>query len=136
MDTQKLFLHIQLAEELNEIAFHKPILNKVQSSLKNIQTFDIDNFSDASLVQSTLSLLERYNHVIILIEAKPQAKLNYLRAFFTNFIENPRKLKILLSGNNEGLEKILSILNYQRIQENTQETDLIQTIHSEFSLNK
>lgn len=131
----KLFLHIQLATELKSINFHKPIISIVRENIEAVQIFDFDNFSDTSILNFANELLTKADQIVIYFEAEPQANMNYLRSFLTNLLDKPEVIPILLSGNNEALEKILSILGYQKISENTQEIELIETIHSMFLLN-
>jgi hypothetical protein len=131
----KLFLHIQLAAELRNINFHKPIITIVRENIEAVQIFDFDNFSDSSILNYANELLKKSDQIVIYFEAEPQANMNYLRSFLTNLLDKSEVIPILLSGNNEPLEKILSILSYQKISENTQEIELIETIHSMFLLN-
>ena len=131
----KLFLHIQLAAELRSINFHKPIISIVRENIEAVEIFDFDNFSDASILNYANELLKKADQIVIYFEAEPQANMNYLRSFLTNLLDKPEVIPILLNGNNEPLEKILSILSYQKISENTQEIELIETIRSRFLLN-
>lgn len=131
----KLFLHIQLAAELRNINFHKPIITIVRENIEAVQIFDFDNFSDSSILNYANELLKKSDQIVIYFEAEPQANMNYLRSFLTNLLDKSEVIPILLSGNNEPLEKILSILSYQKISENTQKIELIETIHSMFLLN-
>ena len=131
----KLFLHIQLAAELRNINFHKPIISIVRENIEAVQIFDFDNFSDSSILNYANELLKKSDQIVIYFEAEPQANMNYLRSFLTNLLDKSEVIPILLSGNNEPLEKILSILSYQKISENTQKIELIETIHSMFLLN-
>lgn len=131
----KLFLHIQLVAELRNINFHKPIITIVRENIEAVQIFDFDNFSDSSILNYANELLKKSDQIVIYFEAEPQANMNYLRSFLTNLLDKSEVIPILLSGNNEPLEKILSILSYQKISENTQEIELIETIHSMFLLN-
>lgn len=131
----KLFLHIQLAAELRNINFHKPIISIVRENIEAVQIFDFDNFSDTSILNYANELLKKSDQIVIYFEAEPQANMSYLRSFLTNLLDKSAVIPILLSGNNEPLEKILSILSYQKISENTQEIELIETIHSMFLLN-
>jgi hypothetical protein len=130
-----LFLYIEISSDSLGISYEKPIISTIKKNFAEVLTFDFDNFSDGLVLRYANELLKESEQTIVFFEVEETSNLKQLMPLLTKILDKPEQLTIIMRGNNERLEKILSILNYLKIQENTHEIELIETIRSRFLSN-
>lgn len=127
-----LFLHIQITDKPEEIIFYNPIIAFLKEQKNEFIIYDFDNHSDALIIGYGNKLIADSEKTVIFIEAMPESNFKNLMPLFTSFLDNPEQLQFILQGSNPRLEKILSILTYIKIQENTPINESIEAIIKQF----
>ena len=127
-----LFLHIQITDKPEEIIFYNPIISFLKEQKSKFIIYDFDNHSDSLIIGYASKLIADSEKTIVYIEAMPESNFKNLMPLLTSFLDNPEQLQIVLKGNNPRLEKILSILTYAKVPENTLIFESIETIIKQF----
>ena len=128
-----LFLYIQITDKPEEVKFWNSIIPFLKKqNVKDLIIYDFDNHSDSLIINYANKLLADSEKTILYIETMPESNFKSLMPLFTNFLDNPDQLQFILQGNNTRLEKILSILTYIKIPENTPIIDSIEPIIKQF----
>ena len=126
-----LFLYIQIMDKPEEVKFYNPTVFP-KERYPELIIYDFDNHSDSLIINYANKLLANSDKNIIYIETMPESNFKSLMPLFTNFLDNPDHSQFILQGNNTRLEKILSILTYIKIPENTPIIDSIEPIIKQF----
>ena len=128
-----LFLYIQITDKPEEVKFYNPIIPFLKKqNIKDLIIYDFDNHSESLIINYVNKLLADSEKKVIYIETMPESNFKSLMPLFTNFLDNPDHSQFILQGNNAPLEKILSILTYIKIPENTPIIDSIEPIIKQF----
>lgn len=127
-----LFLYIQVRNNRNNITYNNESIDFVKKTKPSVIVYDIDNHSDNLTFHYANSLIKEAEKVLVFFELEEDASLKQMMALLNNLLDKPDSLKLLIKGNNERLEKTISILDYQKIKENTHEIGILETILREF----
>jgi hypothetical protein len=127
-----LLLYIQITEKPEEVKFYNPIISFLKEQHLDLTIYDLDNHSDTLLINYVNKLISDSEKTIIYIEATPEGNFKNLMPLLTNSLDNPDHLQFILQGNNPRLEKMLSILTYIKIQENTSINPTTEAIIKQF----
>jgi hypothetical protein len=127
-----LFVYIQITNTPEEVKFYNPFIPLLKEQPIDFVIYDVDNHSDSFLVNYVHQLINDAEQTILFVEALPDGKFKNLMSLFTNLLDNPKQIQIILKGDNLSLEKILSILTYIKIPENTPITQPIEAIIKQF----
>ena len=127
-----LFLYIQITDKPEEVKFYNPIIAFLKKQNNDIIIYDFDNYSDSLIIGYAHKLIADSEKTIIYIEVMPECNFKNLMPLLTNFLDNPDHSQFILQGNNPRLEKILSILTYIKIPENTPIFESIESIIKQF----
>jgi hypothetical protein len=127
-----LFLYIQITERSEDVKFHNPIIPQLKEKNLDAVFYDIDNHSEGFIIGYANKLLSESTKKIILIDTELESNFSKLMSLLTNLLDNPEGTEIFIKGNNQRLEKMISIFTYFRILESTDKNELIETIISKF----
>lgn len=127
-----LFVYIQITNTPEEVKFYNPFIPLLKEQPIDFVIYDVDNHSDSFLVNYVHQLINDAEQTILFVEALPDGKFKNLMSLFTNLLDNPKQIQIILKGDNLSLEKILSILTYIKIPENTPINQPIEAIIKQF----
>ncbi len=127
-----LFLYIQVTNYPEEIKFDNPIISYLKKQNNHLFIYDLDNHSDSFIINNANKLIGDSEKTIIYIDTMPEGNFKNLMPLLTNSLDNPDRLQFILQGNNARLEKMLSILTYIKIQENTPISESIEAIIKQF----
>lgn len=127
-----LFLYIQVRNNRNNITYNNESIDFVKKTKPSVIVYDIDNHSDNLTFHYANRLVKEAEKVLVFFELEEDASLKQMMALLNNLLDKSDSLKLVIKGNNERLEKTISILDYQKIKENTHEIDILETILREF----
>lgn len=127
-----LFLYIQVRNNRNNITYNNESIDFVKKTKPSVVVYDIDNHSDNLTFHYANSLIKEAEKVLVFFDLEEGASLKQMMTLLNNLLDKPDSLKLLIKGNNERLEKTISILDYQKIKENTHEIGILETILREF----
>lgn len=127
-----LFLYIQVRNNRNNITYNNESIDFVKKTKPSVIVYDIDNHSDNLTFHYANNLIKEAEKVLVFFDLEEGASLKQMMALLNNLLDKPDSLKLLIKGNNERLEKTISILDYQKIKENTHEIGILETILREF----
>jgi hypothetical protein len=127
-----LFLYIQISERPEDIKFFNPIVSQLKEKNLDIVFYDIDNHSEPFIIGYANKLLSESNRKIIFIDTELESNFSKLMSLLTNLLDNPEGVEIFLKGNNQKIEKMISIFTYFKISETTHENEIIERIISKF----
>lgn len=127
-----LFLYIQITERPEEVKFLNPFASQLREKSLDITFYDIDNHSESIIIGYANKLLFESTKKIILIDTDLNSNFSKLLSLFTNLLDNPEGIEIFITGNNQRLEKMVSILAHFKFPESTNENDKVERIISKF----
>lgn len=127
-----LFLYIQVRNSPEKVSYFNEYLTFVKELESNTIVYDIDNYSDGLSFYYANKLIKESTKILVFFVLEENSSLKQLMGLLVNLLEKSENTKVLMKGNNERLEKLISILDYQKIKENTHEIPLLQSILSEF----
>ena len=127
-----LFLYIQITERSEDVKFHNPIITQLKEKNLDAVFYDIDNHSEGFIINYVNKLLSESIKKIILIDSELESNFSKLMSLLTNLLDNPEEIEIFIKGNNQKLEKMLSIFTYFKISDSTYENEIIERIFSKF----
>ncbi|MBB6005599.1 hypothetical protein [Arcicella rosea] len=127
-----LFLYIQVRNHRNNITYNNESIDFVKKTKPSVIVYDIDNHSDNLTFHYANKLIKESEKVFVLLDVEEDSSLKQLMALLNNLLDKSDSLKLAIKGNNKQLEKVISILDYQKIKENTHEIDILETILREF----
>ncbi|MDZ7899892.1 MAG: hypothetical protein U5N85_17945 [Arcicella sp.] len=127
-----LFIYIQITNEPQEVKFQNPIAAFLEQPNHNLYLYDLDNHSDSFIIGNANKLIADSEKAIVYIETTPEGNFRNLVPLLTNFLDNPDHIQFIVQGNSPRLEKMLSILTYIKIPENTPTNHSIETIIKQF----
>lgn len=131
-NTLNLFLYIQITQNPEDIKFFNPIFLQLKEKNLDAIFYDIDNHSEPFIIGYANKLLFESEKKIILIETELESNFPKLMSLLTNLLDKPEGVEIFVKGNNQKLEKMVSIFTYFEISETTHENELIEIIISKF----
>jgi hypothetical protein len=127
-----LFLYIQITEKPEDVKFFNPIISQLKEKNINAVFYDIDNHSESFIIGYANKLLLDSNKKIILIDTELESNFSKLMSLLTNLLDNPEGIEIFISGDNQKLERMISVFTYFRIPKNTPENEITDRIISKF----
>lgn len=127
-----LFLYIQITDKPEEIIFYNPVIAFLKEQKREFMMYDFDNHSESLIIGYAHKLMADSEKTVIYIEAMPESNFKNLMPLLTSFLDNPDRLQFILQGNNPRLEKILSILTYIKVPDNTLIIERIESIIRQF----
>lgn len=127
-----LFLHIQITETQEDVKFYNPIMAKLKENNLDIIIYDIDNHSESFLTGYANKLIFDSDKKIVLIDTELNSNFSKLMPFLTNLFDNPDGIEIFIRGNNQKLEKMISIFTHFKVPETTYENEIFEQILNKF----
>ena len=107
-----LFLYIQITERSEDVKFHNPITAQLKEKNLDAVFYDIDNHSEAFIIGYANKLLAESTKKIILIDTESESNFSKLMSLLTNLLDNPEGIEIFIKGDNQKLERMISIFTY------------------------
>lgn len=127
-----LFLYIQITELPEDVKFFNPIISQLKEKNLDVIFYDIDNHSDSFIIGYANKLLTESKKNIILVDTELNSNFSKLMPLLTNLLDNTEGVELLIRGNNQKLEKMVSIFAYSKIQETVYESEIIEQIFNKF----
>jgi len=117
----KLFLHLEF-RPWQDTGYEKPLLSFASSLSSDLIGAEIDNQSEASIVDTVIKLCSQVNKIFILIRAQPDQTIGSTLKLLNHLLRNEHLVHtIVLAGNHEQLEKLLRTLDQRFKKEEDQE---------------
>lgn len=117
----KLFLHLEF-RPWQDTGYEKPLLSFASSLSSDLIGAEIDNQSEASIVDVVIKLCSQVNKIFILIQAQPGQPIGSTLKLLNHLLRNEHLVHtIVLAGNHEQLEKLLRTLDQRFKKEEDQE---------------
>jgi hypothetical protein len=95
----KLFLHIRIIED--KFQFSKPL------TISNLTCFDIDNFSEAAVIDVCNKAIASSGKLMIFFEVKADHELGGIMRIFNKMAQYAYPMKIVYQGSHPILDKLL-----------------------------
>lgn len=127
-----LFLHVQITDTQESVKFYNPIVSKIKEHNLNINVYDIDNHSDSFIMGYANKLLSDSEKKVILFDTELNSNFSKLMPLLTNLLDNPEEIEIFVKGNNQRLEKMMSVIAHSKFSGTTHENEIIERIISKF----
>jgi hypothetical protein len=127
-----LFLYIQITERPEDVKFFNPIISQLKEKNLDVIFYDIDNHSDSFIIGYANKLLTESKKNIILVDTELNSNFSKLMPLLINLLDNTEGVELLIRGNNQKLEKIVSIFTYSKVQETANESEIIEQIFNKF----
>jgi hypothetical protein len=104
----KVLIHIELLNEPSA-SYDKEMISWARENIKDLATFDLDNFSDQYMFKYAIELIEREEKAVIIIDVKEKAQAGKMLGLIEKIIKHKDKCMVMMNGENAMLEKILSL---------------------------
>ncbi len=127
-----LFLYIQITKNHEDVKFFNPIISQLKAKNIDAVFYDIDNHSESFIIGYANKLLSESAKKIILIDTELESNFSKLMSLLTNLLDNPDGVEMFVKGNNQKLEKMISIFTCFKISEITHENEIIERIIHKF----
>ena len=127
-----LFLYIQITERPEDVKFFNPIISQLKEKNLDVIFYDIDNHSDSFIIGYANKLLNESKKNIILVDTELNSNFSKLMPLLINLLDNTEGVELLIRGNNQKLEKMVSIFTYSKVQETANESEIIEQIFNKF----
>ena len=127
-----LFLYIQITETQEGIKFYNPIISKIKESNLDIIIYDIDNHSEPFLIGYANKLIFDSDKKIVLIDTELNSNFPKLMPLLTNLLDNSEGIEIFIKGDNQKLERMISIFTHFKIPETTHHNEISERILNKF----
>ncbi|MBL7870108.1 MAG: hypothetical protein JNM78_00750 [Cyclobacteriaceae bacterium] len=117
----KLFLQLDLTP-WQESAYQKPLLAYASSLSSDLIGAEMDNRSDASIIDILLRLCDQVTSIFIFVRAKPTEPFGSTLKLLNALLRTNQKIyTVVLSGNHEQTENLFKHLNDKFKKEEDQE---------------
>jgi hypothetical protein len=103
----KALIYIEITETIDYF-YEKEVLVHVKNKYPDIVTFDLDNHSDALMVDYAIELLEKSDKSIIIVESKNNFSSSKILLLSEKILKHQDKCLLILNGENKNLNKIFS----------------------------
>ena len=127
-----LFLYIQITEKPEDVRFFNPIVSQLKEKNLDVIFYDVDNHSDSFIMSYANRLLTESDKKIILIDTEINSNFSKLVPLLTNLLDNPEGIEIFIKGDNQKLERMVSIFTYFKFPESIHENEIIERIIGKF----
>ncbi|MBX9850874.1 MAG: hypothetical protein K2X86_03865 [Cytophagaceae bacterium] len=124
----KSLIYIQIIEKINFTYNHHSI-TEIKALYPDLEVFDIDNFSEPSIIQHAIDLLSGSEKALIFIEATANINPNKIYLLAEHIIKHKEKYIVILKGQNDLIQKIFRLLEKKFF--NNPDTGNLQTILQE-----
>ena len=105
----KSLIYIQIIEKIS-FTYNHSLVNEIKDIYPEIEVFDIDNFSDSTLIQHAIDLLSRSEKSVIFIDATSNVNLSKIYLLAEYIIKHKGKYIVILKGQNDLIQKIFRLL--------------------------
>ncbi len=117
----KLFLHLEL-RKWQDTGYEKPLLSFASSLSSDVIGAEIDNQSESSIVEVVIKLCDQVDRIFILIQAQPDESIGSTLKLLNHLLRNDHQVHtVVLSGNHDKAEKLLSTLEQRFKKEDDHE---------------
>jgi hypothetical protein len=105
----KVLICIELFEEPS-VSYAKEIINWAKENIKDLVSFDLDNFSDQYMFKYAMELIEKEEKIVVMLDVKGKAQAGKLMGITEKIIRHKDKCMVIMNGENEMLEKMFGLL--------------------------
>ena len=116
----KVLIHIELIEEPS-VNYEKEILSWAKKNIKDLVSFDLDNFSDQYMFSYAMELIEKEEKIIVIVDVKGHTQAGKLMGMAEKIIKQKNKCMVIMNGENALLEKMFGLLGEKFNKELTPE---------------
>lgn len=127
-----LFLYIQIRSNQQSITYTNKAVDYVKKNNNHVLVYEIDNFSDQIAMMYANQLIKESEKILVFLDLEEVGSLKQVTMLLNNLLDRADKVSLLFKGSNVQIEKMISILSYQIITENTHEIALLETMIREF----
>jgi hypothetical protein len=108
----KALLHVQVVEKPEEVLFQTTYEMLIKRQFPEIPYFSLDNFSDVSMIDYALKLIQRSEKILIVIESKhEEADPNKLLKLLNHLVRRgTSNVKLVMLGEHPTVEKMAKAL--------------------------
>lgn len=100
----RLYIHVIIDKE--PPSFDNHVLTKVKTTVPNINTMEIDNFSDPETIRYVKRALGLGHRTVVMFDIRSQSDLGQLSSFLPTLVRNVRKIAILKNSSHLKLDQI------------------------------
>jgi hypothetical protein len=109
----KLFLHLEL-RPWQDTRYEKPLLSFASSLSSDVIGAEIDNRSEASVVDVVIKLCSQMDKIFVFIQAQPEESFGATLKLLNHLLKNENQVHtMVLAGENERAEKLLLTLGHR-----------------------
>jgi hypothetical protein len=104
----KVLIHIELLEEPS-VNYDKEIISWARQNIKDLVSFDLDNFSDQYMFKYATELIEKEEKIMVMLDVKGQIQAGKFMGLIEKIIKHKDKCLVLMNGENAMLDKMFSL---------------------------
>lgn len=103
-------IYIEVSKQIN-FSYQKEFISGLKETLPDLEVFDLDNHSEASLFNYAVDLMRRSEKCVLLIKVEPDASIGRAMIVIEEVLKIKDKCYVLVQGQNSMMEKISRPLN-------------------------
>ena len=105
----KALIYIEIIENISH-NYEKEIIEWAKHSYPDLSVFDFDNFSEPSMVQYAIQLLESAEKALVIIESKADTSGSKILAIAEKILKQKNKVQVILNGENKVFTRMFALL--------------------------
>ncbi|HXA01836.1 MAG TPA: hypothetical protein VNW99_07610 [Cytophagaceae bacterium] len=105
----KVLIYIELLDEPS-VNYNKEIISWVKENIKDLVSFDLDNFSDQYMFKYATELIEKEERIVVVVEVKGEASAGKVMGLAEKIIKHKDKCLVMMNGENAMLGKMFGLL--------------------------
>jgi hypothetical protein len=98
-------IYIEVIKQIN-FSYQKEFISELKETLPNLDVFDLDNHSEASLFSYAAELIRKSDKCVLLFKVEPNATLGKAMMVVEEVLKNKDKCYVIVQGQNNMMEKI------------------------------
>jgi hypothetical protein len=116
-------IYLQILDDTGSYTYEKPVLNRLKQYFPQLLIYDFDTRSDSLVAGYAVDLLEKSDKTLIIIDAS-NGPASGLVIFLEKIIACKDTCMVLLYGRNNLVERMLYILDEDKIRQADTDTQL------------
>ena len=98
-------IYIEVIKQIN-FSYQKEFISKLKETLPDLEVFDLDNHSEASLFSYAIDLIHKSDKCVLIFKVEPDASLGKAMMIIEEILKSNEKCYVIVQGQNNMMEKI------------------------------
>ena len=115
-----LLIYLEVAGQPS-FEYQKEIVQWTKEYLPHVTTIDLDNFSDSSLFEQVISLIEKEDKSMVVYNIREEVSSDQVVSLTNAVLDFNDRTRAILNGKHTFIERLLNVLDEKHIKNPTEE---------------